>query len=138
MSSVSGSDSFDFDAAARFLEEREAVRRTRRRELYERAAADCKRIVAMIADEFRPRRVYQWGTLLDPDRFDESSDIDIAVEGLPGARAFFDLHGRAMAMTDFSLDLIELERAESVYRRSIVERGKVVYEREEPAPSPAG
>ena len=122
-------DDFDYGAAVQFLKERETKRRHSRRDLYERATEDCRRIVGMIAETYRPRRVYQWGSLLDPDRFDESSDIDIAVEGLRGAREFLDLHGKAMGMTDFPLDLIELEKADPSHRASVVERGRVVYER---------
>jgi predicted nucleotidyltransferase len=134
---ASSSEGFDIDAAVRFLERRESSRRAARRELFRKAVADCTRIVAMIASEFRPRRVYQWGSLLDPERFDESSDIDIAVEGLSGARAFLDLQGKALGMTGFALDLVEIEQVEPVHRESILERGKVVYEREESTADPA-
>ena len=122
--------SFDVASAARTLHEREAGLREQRRRLHERASADCSRIVEMIVRDFRPRRVIQWGSLLDPEQFDESSDIDIAVEGLEGARQFLDLHGRAFRMTDFPLDLVELERTDASGRDSIVRRGKVVYERD--------
>ncbi len=83
----------------------------------------------MIVLRFEPRRVLQWGSLLDPERFDESSDIDIAVEGLAGARQFLDLHGIAFRMTDFPLDIVELERIDPLSRESIMSRGRVVYER---------
>lgn len=122
-------DDFDYAAAVRFLETRDLRCRRSRRELFERATEDCRRIVEMIVAKHRPRRVYQWGSLLDPDRFDESSDIDVAVEGLTDAREFLALQAEAMAMTQLPLDLIELEYAEPRHRASIVERGRVVYER---------
>jgi predicted nucleotidyltransferase len=123
------SDTFDYEAAVRFQKDREARRLEARRVLFRRATRDFNAIVAMIVKEFAPKRIYQWGSLLDPDRFDESSDIDIAVEGIGDARSFLDLQGKAAALTDLSLDLIELEKAEPLHRESIVTRGRLVYER---------
>lgn len=121
---------FDIASAAQTLFDRDAEARERRRRLHEQAAADCARIIEMILRDFRPRRVLQWGSLLEPESFDENSDIDIAVEGLEGAQPFLDLHGRAFRMTDFPLDIVELERTDPLSRDSILSRGKVVYERD--------
>lgn len=120
---------FDVASAARTLHDREAGRQEKRRRLHERASADCGRIIEMIVRDFGPTRVIQWGSLLEPESFDENSDIDIAVEGLKGAQEFLDLHGRAFRMTDFPLDIVELERTDLSGRDSIMRRGKVVYER---------
>jgi predicted nucleotidyltransferase len=124
-------DDFDFGAAVGFLRKRDLGRRRSRLKLLEQATEDCRRIVDMIVERHRPARVYQWGSLLDPERFDESSDIDIAVEGLKDAREFLALQAKAMAMTEFPLDLVELEHAEPSHRTSIVERGRMVNERTE-------
>lgn len=120
---------FDVASAARTLYDREAKLRERRRWLHERASADCGRIIEMIVRDFQPSRVIQWGSLLEPESFDENSDIDIAVEGLEGAQKFLNLHGMAFRMTDFPLDIVELERTDPAGRDSIMRRGKVVYER---------
>jgi predicted nucleotidyltransferase len=121
---------FDVASAARTLYDREARIHEQRRRLYELASADCARIIEMIVRDFQPSRVIQWGSLLEPESFDENSDIDIAVDGLGGAQKFLDLHGMAFRMTDFPLDIVELERTDPAGRDSIMRRGRVVYERD--------
>jgi hypothetical protein len=92
---------FGVASAARTLHDREAGRQEMRRRLHERASADCGRIIEMI------------------------------VEGLKGAQEFLDLHGRAFRMTDFPLDIVELEKTDPSGRDSIMRRGRVVYERDQ-------
>lgn len=120
---------FDVAAAAETYLAREKAREERRRRLHGRASEDCARIVAMAIRDFRPLRIWQWGSLLQPVDFDENSDIDIAVEGLGDARRFLDLLGRAIDMTDFPVDLVEWEKLDRDGRESILRRAKVVYER---------
>jgi len=94
-------------------------------EMQKEAAA----IVARIADRFSPLRIYQWGSLLNRDRFRSYSDIDIAVEGVADARTYDQLEAMAWDMTDFPLDLVRLEHIEPEYADIIRQNGVVVYER---------
>jgi predicted nucleotidyltransferase len=121
----------DIAAAARMLLAKEQRRREHNRRLFERASADCAQIVEMAVRDFKPRRVLQWGSLLEPDGFDERSDMDIAVEGLARARHLLDLLGRALHMTDFRVDLVELGNLDPKNRESLLRRAKAVYEREQ-------
>jgi len=121
---------FDVAAAAKTFAAREAKSLEHRRRLHERACADFASIVDMAIREFQPRRILQWGSLLEPQEFDEHSDIDIAVEGLADARAFLDLLGKAVDMTDFPVDLVEWEKLDPDSRESIMRRARVVYERQ--------
>lgn len=102
--------SFDIAAAAATFVRRYEKTREHRRRLHERACADFARIIDMAIREYQPRRILQWGSLLEPDDFDENSDIDIAVEGLADAREFLELLGKAVSMTDFPVDLVEWEK----------------------------
>jgi predicted nucleotidyltransferase len=122
-------ESFDIASAAGSFLTREKLRADKRRALHARAVADCARIIDMAVDVFHPLRVLQWGSLLEPEIFDESSDIDIAVEGLAGARQFLDFIGRALDMTDFPLDIVELEKLDPGSREALMRRARVVYER---------
>jgi len=83
------------EAARQRLRDRDRARRERYRGLWERAATDCRVIIDMIAREYHPTRVYQWGSLLRPERFRDYSDIDIAVEGIGDAETFFHMLGAA-------------------------------------------
>lgn len=91
---------------------------------------DCERIIAMIIANYKPERMYQWGSLLRRERFWESSDIDIAVEGLADSACFFSLLAEADDLTDLPLDIVELEHVDPLHAESIRKKGKLVYERE--------
>jgi predicted nucleotidyltransferase len=96
---------------------------------YEKACADFRMIAAMVVERYNPKRVWQWGSLLDKTSFAEYSDIDMAVEGIPGAETFFALMGDAMKLTDFSLDIVQMEKIEPEFSELIRSKGKVIYER---------
>lgn len=113
----------------RFFDERARVREASLDERFAATTQAARAIIEMIARDYNPVRIWQWGSLLDRSRFSEISDIDIAVEGLPTVEAFFDLYGKALALTDFPLDLVELERIERIHADSIRQRGKLAYER---------
>ncbi len=83
----------------------------------------------MAVEEYRPTRIYQWGSLLHPRTFAEWSDIDIAVEGIASSEEFLALYGEACELTGFELDLVQLEKAYPAYAASIRERGRLIYER---------
>jgi predicted nucleotidyltransferase len=120
---------FDVKAAARRLAQKDLELEHRIDERFERAWKDFAAIVAMIVSDYALEQVYQWGSLLNRRNFRDYSDIDIAVAGEIGAEGFFEMYGKAMALTDFPIDIVELaavrpERAESIRRR-----GRLVYDR---------
>lgn len=110
-----------------FLERREAARQRELDARFRTAWVDFDRIVAMIAREFAPRRIWQWGSLLHRRRFSERSDIDIAVEGLGSAERLFRLHARAEALTRLPLHIVELERIQPEYAHLIRTAGRLVH-----------
>ena len=96
-------------ASRAWLRARDRRRAERRRRLWEQAKQDADRTIALIVREFRPARIYQWGSIVHPEHFAEYSDIDIAVEGLPGGAAeYFRLLAEAEKLTSFPLDIVEL------------------------------
>lgn len=113
----------------RFIQE---SRRKRREDLAARldqARVDVRLITDHIVDRYRPRRIYQWGSLVDGVGFQEISDIDIAIEGLPKPQDFFRLLGECEELTTFPLHLVNLEDVHPLYRRQIVEKGVLIHER---------
>lgn len=120
---------FNIQAAAENLRKRFEKRNQERLRLHEKASQDCAAIIEMIIGKYNPRRIYQWGSLLNPVQFNENSDIDIAVEGVIPVEDFFGLLGDAMRMTGFSLDIIQIEKIEPEFAEKIRRHGKVVYER---------
>ena len=101
----------DSAAAARWVVARRLRRREALRRRLQSAQNDAARIIAMIVAEHRPRRIYQWGSLVHTERFAEISDIDIAVEGMScDEHLLATIRSRADGMTDLHVDLVVMER----------------------------
>ena len=83
----------------------------------------------MIIAQFSPERIYQWGSVLREGAFREYSDIDIALEGVTDAAAFFQILKQAEACTSFPVDVVQLETIEPEFAHSIRNHGVLVYER---------
>ena len=96
------------------------------------ATRDARAIISEIAAQVNPRRIYQWGSLLDRKRFSEISDVDIAVEGLTGPAEFFQVLGIAMNATSLPVDVVELEKVPADIADRIRTRGALVHERSDP------
>ena len=122
----------DLDRARAFQAEKERRRRARVQKRFEQATRDAGAIIAAIAEQVNPRRIYQWGSLLDRSRFSEISDIDIAVEGLRGPVEFFRTLGIAMDETTLPVDVIELEKVPEDIAERIRTRGALVHARVDP------
>lgn len=104
--------------------------RLRRR--LQRAQRDAERIISAIAKEYRPRRIYQWGSLVHTERFSEISDIDIAVEGMDyDEQVLAAIRSQAELMTDLPVDLIVLERLEQGRANLIRRFGKVAWQHDD-------
>ncbi len=122
----------DLDQVRAFLAAREQRRRARVDERYAQATRDVRTIVSQIAAQVNPRRIYQWGSLLDRWRFSEISDLDIAVEGLNGPAEYFQALGIAMNATALPIGIVELEKVPADIAEHIRKRGVVVHERSDP------
>jgi len=90
-------------------------------------AAEARRIIESIESEFDPVRIYQWGSLLDRAKFRSYSDIDIAVEGVTDAARWMALERMAWEMSDYPLDIVQLEHVEPEYAEIIRGKGRIVY-----------
>ena len=119
----------DPGAAARTLRARAAARQRRLRDKWRQASHDFQRIRDVIVHKYAPQRVYQWGSLLAPERFSEISDIDIAIEGIRSAADYFAMLGDAMELTAFPLDLVDLDKIDPLHAASIRQHGRLVYSR---------
>ena len=122
----------DLDRVRAFLADKERRRRLAVDERYARATRDARAIVSEIVAQVNPRRIYQWGSLLDRERFTEISDLDIAVEGLNGPAEFFRILGIAMNGTALPVDIVELEKVPVDVAERIRKRGALVHERRDP------
>ena len=115
-------DTFDYAAARRFLDQKQARIARTRHALWERAKADADCIVQMIHERYRPRRIIQWGSVLHPEQFTAVSDIDLAVEGID-AVSFMRLCADAEELTVFPLDLVHLDVIDPHFKNILERKG---------------
>ena len=110
------------------LQTRFRKREEQRTVLLNRARDNFEQIVKMIIEKYHPKRIYQWGSLIHGSHFTERSDIDIAIEGITSARQFFAILGEAESLTNFPIDLVQMESVHTLHAESIRKKGKIVYE----------
>lgn len=67
--------------------------------------------------------IYLYGSIAE-DRFDEESDIDLAVKGIPSGD-FFRVLGRLMLELDHPVDLVDLDKDED-FSRFLKEEGELI------------
>jgi predicted nucleotidyltransferase len=93
------------------------------------ARQDFDAIVSVITRDFKPLRIYQWGSLVHDRHFSRMSDIDIAVEGITDPAELSALQSVAEKLTRFPIDIVAIEHIHPAYAEHIRRRGRVVYER---------
>lgn len=119
----------ELEAMRAYQRKRKTERRNRLTLLLKEAREDARLIVERIREEYRPLRIYQWGSLLDGRHFSERSDIDIAIEGIVDPERFFAILGTAESMTSFPVDIVQIETMHPVFAEIIRMKGRLVYER---------
>jgi predicted nucleotidyltransferase len=121
------------DAELQLMRKNYRKRQDRRRKALEErlalARADFTRIVDHIARTYQPKRIWQWGSLIDGNHFSERSDIDIALEGITDPKTFFAILGDAMDMSSLPVDVVQMETIHPAYAESIRSRGRIVHGR---------
>ncbi len=120
---------FDIQKAREFIQKKRANILREKHQRFEKAWHDFDNIVALLIKRYDLKEIYQWGSLLDRKYFSEISDIDIAVEGVKSAEQYFQMIGEAMELTDFPLDLVDIEKVDPIYAESIRKRGRLIYQR---------
>ena len=104
----------DIEEVRGFLDRRAKQHKKLLMKRLDRAQRDFDRIIQRIINKYDPLRIYQWGSLLHPEDFSEISDIDIALEGIASTEQFFSLLSEADELTDFPLDVVELEKTKKI------------------------
>ena len=119
----------DMNRVRKFLSDKEKRRNQSLMDRLRKAQSDFQRIVDHLVQSFNPLRIYQWGSLIETEHFSEISDIDIALEGIRDPEEYFNILGDAMKMTDFRLDIVEMEKIGKENAEHIRKKGKLIYER---------
>ena len=123
---------FHLAQARVYLQPHQQEKRSFRHQRFEAAWHDFHAIVTLLIEHDPPRRIYQWGSLLNEATFSEISDIDIAVEGEFSPEIFFAMVREAEQLTSFSLDFVDLNKMEPEFADIIRAKGRLVYESQPP------
>lgn len=87
-----------------------------------RAWQDARAAAEILYTRFGATQVFAFGSLTRAGMYDERSDIDLAVSGIPASR-FFRASAEAAAVCQFELDLIDLTDCSPTLRDEILQTG---------------
>ncbi|OGW94796.1 MAG: hypothetical protein A3I73_02580 [Omnitrophica bacterium RIFCSPLOWO2_02_FULL_45_16] len=82
-----------------------------------------KKIIRDISKQYHAKKVLLFGSSTDPEK--ESSDIDIAVEGI-SAKDFFKYYGDLIFSLSKPVDVIDI-KGESKFISLILQEGTLIY-----------
>jgi predicted nucleotidyltransferase len=105
---------------------RHAQEQARRRE---EMVAEAQRLAAVAAASFPVERVYLFGSVAKARPISVWSDIDLAVEGVPGDM-IWRLTAALAAQTRYALDVRRVEDLDAALAQRVVREGVVLYARE--------
>ena len=117
----------DIKAARKFQQDKLKKQQEELDKKFQQASQDFNAICEMIIRDFQPESIYQWGSLLERNKFSAISDIDIAVSGIQDARKYFQLLKKAEELTDFPVDIIQLEKIHPLHKEMILKKGIEIY-----------
>jgi predicted nucleotidyltransferase len=109
-----------------FLRKRLEREKEERFKLFTKLRKNLPHIINIIT-EFNVEKVVLFGSLIDKERFTESSDIDIGLIGLE-KKNFFKLYSRLTDRISWPIDLVDLDE-DPKFKAKILERGEVIYDR---------
>ena len=105
------------------LQKRKAAEKQARMERCAKARETAGRIATLLKEKYGVKKIYLFGSTLNPDYFFERSDIDIAVSSC-GDDVFFKMWSDADRVADnFEVDLVPLDACKEYIRKSVLERG---------------
>jgi len=81
-----------------------------------------RQAAVLLRTRFAAQEVIAFGSLVHPGHFDDRSDIDLAVSGIP-ADSFFRAWADAVAASPFELDLVDLADCSPALRQVIAQEG---------------
>lgn len=119
-------DRFSTGDRVTYWKRRIAQQEAQNKNMARQARSDADTIVEMLARQFGVRRVILFGSLVR-GRFGETSDIDLAVEGL-SKKDYFATVAEANSLTSRWVDLKPFEDLEPHFRRRVLETGDCIYE----------
>ncbi len=83
--------------------------------------------VIRISKEYGAEEVFLFGSCLE--EIESANDIDIAVKGVDPEK-FFEMYGKILGAAENQIDLIPIEYVREHFAINILERGRLIYEKQ--------
>ena len=105
-----------------FKSEEDIKRENRKR--YEKARKVAKNLAKLLKEKYNAKVVWIFGSLNDPDRFNEWSDIDLAVQGVDPERFYAAVGAVTDLYDEFKIDLLDLDDCKDSILETVKREGK--------------
>jgi uncharacterized protein len=92
-------------------------------ELYQSAWQEARKACAILKNEFGAGKVLVFGSLTDPSSFDENSDIDLAVLGIPDEKFYAAVGAVTNLVRNFKIDLVDIADCKEYLKKEIEKDG---------------
>jgi predicted nucleotidyltransferase len=109
-----------------YWRDRQAKEAAASRALAKQAWEDVERIAKLLTTEFGATQIIVFGSLVQGDRFDAESDIDIAVRGIP-PEDYFTALATVNRISHQWVDLKPIEVLDPHFLRKVISTGKSIY-----------
>ena len=117
-----------YDPYKKAWEKRRRKTADRNRRFSIQVREDARRIADHLGSRYGVKRVFLFGSILEEEKFNENSDLDMAVVGMKKAD-FYKALADISQMTEFNIDLKPLEDCAESFRKRVKEEGELIYER---------
>lgn len=107
------------------LNQRQAQTEQALRQRYGLAQQTVEAATQLLKQEFSANPVILFGSLLDQSRFHLTSDLDLAVGGLPPLDYFIAV-AKLQDLSPFKIDLVQIDHCKPSLKAAILEQGKVL------------
>lgn len=109
-----------------YWRDRQAKEAAASKALANQAWADLERIAKLLTVEFGATQIIVFGSLVQNDRFDAESDIDIAVKGIP-PHEYFTAMAAVNRISHQRVDLKPIESLEPHFLQKVIKIGKSIH-----------
>ena len=114
------------DVFVTYWKQQQALRLRQNRQAAKLARRDLDKILQVLCQRYRVRRIVLFGSLTK-GQFTNESDIDLAVTGL-APEDFFAAYAEIAQLSQFKVDLKPLENLHSRFYQRVLAQGEVLYE----------
>ncbi len=96
---------------------------TSNKDIYQLALNEAYVAARFLKEKYSAKNVWIFGSLLDPQKFNKYSDIDLAVEGVPD-NIFYSAVGELLKLTkNFDVDLVDVNDCKNSIAETIKKEG---------------